>query len=341
MRWTGKAALALAAIGGVALVSACDQGTSAADTAPGASGAARIDPENVVMTEPVPGSDIPVHLMYVETWDGLYTPIGLRKPDGPGPHPVVLLASGNGGGGMAWVRDAVRNQGYIMERLLEAGYAVVWMRYRAEVELGYNEGGPYVEDMRQGRQLLSRSPLEYEDAIAIAEHVGALGYIDESRVGYLGLSHGGEMALKITSEYHGLAAAVANEPASHEFFDLRPDETASVNEETGLRNLEQMQMDTPEKVRPRINYDLVMERMSTIRTPILVMGRDHDHLQGIFRLTYDLLDEAGKTTEWVSFDHPEHGYVYPDRGEDGGAYDVDAVQDDAIDAVVDFFERHM
>ncbi|MGH7312044.1 MAG: hypothetical protein ACREJV_02645 [Candidatus Rokuibacteriota bacterium] len=48
-----------------------------------------------------------------------------------------------------------------MERLLRAGFAVAWLRYRAEVELGYHKGGRLVEDIRQGRQLLNRSPLEY------------------------------------------------------------------------------------------------------------------------------------------------------------------------------------
>jgi hypothetical protein len=58
-----------------------------------------VDPERVVVIEPVPGSEIPVHLMYVPTLDGLYAPIGLRRPPGEGRVPIVLLASGNGGGG--------------------------------------------------------------------------------------------------------------------------------------------------------------------------------------------------------------------------------------------------
>ena len=31
-----------------------------------------MDPENVAIVEEVAGSDIPVELRYVETWDGLY-----------------------------------------------------------------------------------------------------------------------------------------------------------------------------------------------------------------------------------------------------------------------------
>ncbi len=79
-----------------------------------------IDPERVVVTELVPGSEYPIHLMYVELLDGVYAPIGLRKTDGAGPHPTVLLGRRNGGG-MAWVREATRNMGYIQERLREAG----------------------------------------------------------------------------------------------------------------------------------------------------------------------------------------------------------------------------
>lgn len=298
------------------------------------------DPGNVVIEEPVEGSDIPVEYRYVETRDGLYAPIALRKPAGEGPFPVVVLASGNGGGGMAWIRDAVADRGHIMERLLEAGYAAVWMRYRAEVDLGYNNGGPLIEDVRQGRQLLSRSPLEYEDAIDIVEYLKALPFIDADRVGYIGLSHGGEMALKIAAEYHGLAAAVANEPAAHEFLALAPDDTASVNAATGLRDLENMRMDEVGKVRARVDMEIAGARIAGIDTPFLVMGRDEDHLQGIFRLTWELLQESGKEAEWVSWRHPEHGYIYPYRGEDGKLR-LDEVQRAAIDGVIDFFDRHM
>ena len=301
---------------------------------------ASIDPDNVVVTEAVPGSDIPVHLIYVPTLDGLYTPIGLRRPPGAGRFPIVLLASGNGGGGMPWIRDAVRNRGYVMERLLRAGFAVAWLRYRAEVELGYNKGGRLVEDIRQGRQLLNRSPLEYEDEIDVVKYVKTLPFVDPDRVGLAGVSHGGEMIFKLTGEYHGVAAGVACEPANHEYLDLTPDDTAHVKAETQMRDIEEMQMRGVQKVRARINDKRARERIRGIRTPILVLGRDDDHLQGIFRVSYDLLKEEGKDAEWVSYDHPMHGYLFPVRGADG-AYSVDATQEASIDLAIDFFKRHM
>ena len=297
-----------------------------------------IDPERVVLTETVDGR--PIDLAFIETWDGLYAPIGVRRPEGEGPFPMVLLASGNGGEGMAWIRDAVRNRGYIMDRLAEAGFASAWIRYRTEVELGYNDGGKLVRDMRQGRELFNRSPLEYEDEIAIIEHVKTLDYVDPGRIGLIGMSHGGEMVLKIASEYHGIAAAVACEPASHEYLALTPDDTAFVNDETQLRNIENMQMAETEKVRRRIDTAIATGRINAIDTPILVMGREDDHLQGIFRTTYELLNEAGKDVEWVSFDHHIHGYIYPERGADG-AYVVDEVQDEAIGSIISYLDRHL
>ena len=309
-------------------------------TTPTARPGTGLDPEAVEIVEPVPGSPHPAHLIYVETWDGLYAPIGLRLPPGEGPFPVVLLASGNGGGGMAWVREAISSRGHIMDRLLEAGMACAWIRYRTEVELGYNLGGKLVRDMRQGRELFNRSPLEYEDEIAIIEHLKSRPDIDGDRVGLIGMSHGGEMALKITSEYHGVAAAVASEPAAHEFLALEPDDTVSVDDSTGLRNIENMQMSEVEKVLDRIDTDVADGRIAAIDTPILIMGRETDHLQGIFRATYELMEKSGKDVEWVSYDHPLHGYVFPESGPDGQP-EVDETQREAIDRVIAYLQSRL
>ena len=159
--------------------------------------------------------------MYVEMVDGAYIPIGMRKPEGDGPFPLILFATGNGGGGMAMLRDHIQTKGWTQDELLKAGYAVAWMRYRAEVDYAYDKIGKLIQSGRQHRQLFNRGPLEYEDAIAVAEYVKTLPYIDGDRLGYIGVSHGGEMALKIASEYHGFKALVASEPASHEFLRLQ------------------------------------------------------------------------------------------------------------------------
>ena len=293
-----------------------------------------------VMIEPVRGSDIPAQLIYVEMVDGVYAPIGLRTPPGPGPFPLVLFTYGNGGGGMAVVREFTQNVSYTQEQFLQVGYAVAWLRYRAEVDYAYDKIGKLIEDRRQGRQLLNRGPLEYEDVIAIAEYVKTLPMIAGDRVGYMGMSHGGEMALKIASEYHGIRAMVASEPAAHEFLRLRPDASAHVNPQTGLLNVEKMLMREANKVRPRITEDVAIARMRPIETPIFVQGRNSDELQGIFRVCYDLLAEHGKDAQWATYEHDAHGFVYVQRN-DNGVYDPDPVQRQAVKDSIAFFDKHL
>jgi dienelactone hydrolase len=293
---------------------------------------AAVEVQNFVVTEPVRDSAIPVHLMMIEMIDGVYAPIGLRKPPGD--------ASGNGGGGLAWVREATQNTSWTQERFLAAGYAVAWMRYRAEVDYAYDKIGRLIEDRRQRRQLLNRGPLEYEDVIAIADHVKTLPGIAPERIGYMGMSHGGEMALKIASEYHGIRAMIACEPAAHEFLRLKPDATAHINPATGLLDVESMLMRESEKVRARITEDVARQRIEPIRTPIFVQGRNSDELQGIFRVCYDLLVELGKDATWATYEHDVHGFVYVRRNPKG-VYDPDPVQFAAVGDSIAFFDRYL
>ena len=304
------------------------------------SGESTIDPQHIVVTEPVKDSPIPVDLMLVEMIDGLYAPIGLRKPPGKGPFPLVLFASGNGGGGMAWVRDATQNKSWTQEQFLGAGYAVAWLRYRAEVDYAYDKIGKLIEDRRQRRQLLNRGPLEYEDVVSIVDYLKTLPDVAPDRIGYMGMSHGGEMAFKIASEYHGVAAMVASEPAAHEFLRLKPDATAHINPATGLLDVESMLMRESGKVRARITEDVAKARMAPIKTPIFVQGRNTDELQGIFRVCYDLLVELGKDAQWASYEHDVHGFVYVERNQKG-AYAPDPVQIQAVKESIAFFDKYL
>ena len=302
--------------------------------------AGSIDPQHVVVTEPVRDSDYPVHLTYVELLDGVSAPIGLRLPSGQGPFPLVLFAAGNGGGGMAVVRDFTQNRSWTQEQFLKSGYAVAWLRYRAEVDYAYDKIGKLIEDRRQNRQLLNRGPLEYEDVIAVVEYAKTLPAIDGDRIGYMGMSHGGEMAFKIASEYQGVRAMIASEPAAHEFLRLKPDASAHVDPTTGLLNVERMLMREPAKVRARITEDVARKRISPITTPIFVQGRDSDELQGIFRVCYDLLVELGKDAKWASYDHDVHGFVYVQRNRDG-IYAPDPVQIRAVNDSIAFLDAHL
>jgi len=300
-----------------------------------------VDTGTPLFIQEVAGSDRPASIYLAPTLDGLYTPYALRTPNETGTFPFVFLAYGNGGGGIGWLRSRVRTHGYIMDRLLDAGYACAWGRYRSEVELGYHRGGALVVDRRQGMDLVNRSPLEFEDELAILTHVAQHPNVDSERLGHVGVSHAGEMLFKLASSYPGVVrAGVACEPANHEFLDLTPDDSVSVNPETKLRNIEEMRMHDVDRVRARVNVGLALERIEPISIPMLVMGREQDDLQGIFRLSYNLLVEGGKEATWVSWEHPLHGYIFPVTNEDG-VLELDDVQRDAIDTIISFLDEHL
>jgi dienelactone hydrolase len=316
------------------------------------SGNASVDPEHIFLkepvnspvtaiTEPVRGSDIPVQLIYVETPDGLYAPIGLRKPPGNGPFPIILFAHMNGGLGVRWIREWTQNGSWTLEQFMKAGYAVAWMRYRAEVNNSY--GARLAEKKREGRQLFNRGPLEYDDAISIIKYVKTLPYVDPNRVGYVGLSHGGEMLMKITSEYDGLRAGIASEPASGEFLARKPpprNPGEPPPPETVAVNTEEMQKKSTEEVRKQIDMSVATERIRSIKTPILVQGRDRDHNQAIFRANYELLREAGKEVAWKSYDHDEHGFIFVRRNAQG-VYAPDPVQLQIVKDSIAYFDGYM
>jgi len=294
------------------------------------------------VTEPVMGSNIPVNIMFVELLDGVYAPIGYRKPPGPGPFPTIVFAHMNGGFGLRWIREWTQYGSGTLERFLDEGYAVVWMRYRAEVDTQY--GTPFTEREFQGRQRFSRGPLEYQDAISIVEFVKALPDVDADRVGWAGVSHGAEMLFKVASEYHGLRAGIASEPAASDYLARRPPDPNAPPEatlpETMDVNTEAMQREATAALRARLDMATAMARINAITTPIFVVGRDRDHNQATFRLAAELLGEAGKEYQWKSYDHDEHGFIFLQRNA-AGAYVPDPIQHDILNDAVAFFDRHM
>ena len=307
-----------------------------------------IDPWHIFVPEPVsnpvtsvveriPRSSLSADIIFVEMIDGVYAPIAVMKPAGNGPFPLVVFAHMNGGQGTQWLREWLHYGNWTPEQFVDAGYAVAWMRYRAEINNVY--GPPLQERTRQGRQLFNRGPFEYDDAIAIIEYVKTLPYVDRERVGYVGLSHGGEMLFKIASEYHGLRCGIANEPAAGEYLAVGPRPPGSPQiPETRMNVTEEMQQREKEAARARIDMNVAMERINRIRMPIFVQGRTGDNNQPVFRLSYELAREAGKQVEWKTYDHAEHGFIFVRRNAQG-AYEPDPVQLEVVKDSLAYFDR--
>lgn len=291
---------------------------------------------------PVAAGDSPVELHLVFTDDGLYAPALLRTPPGDGPFPTVIaLHGGSGGLGIAWLLDFVLNRGYALDRFLEAGYAVCFTEGRMEVEEAY-----------QLDPIESTTPplpavLDHHDVIATYDYLRGLPEVDADRIGFFGVSHGGELQLKVISELgSGPAALAPMEPAVVEYLGLRYE---------GERTFENLQFNDRFDD-DRIDLEAAMARIERIDDdlPILVGGRDDDHHQGTFHKLYELLDRAGKDAEWVTWDHPDHAFHWgPRRTETVGGYegsnwldvestyDVDDVTETAVDRVLSFMNAHV
>lgn len=295
-----------------------------------------------VLRESVMGSDIPTEYRFVEMLDGVYSPIGVRTPAGDGPFPTIVFAHMNGGFGLQWLREWTNYGSGTLERFLDEGYAVVWMRYRAEVDTQY--GDELTVREFQGRQRYSRGPLEYEDAISIVEYVKALPAVDSERVAWYSVSHGGEMLMKIASEYTGLRAGIATEPASMDYLaPLPPDPNAppeGPQPETMDVNTKEMQASAVMELRERIDMAVAMPRINAVETPMLIVGRDRDHNFSTFRLNYEMLRDAGKDVEWKSYDHDHHGFAFIRRNS-AGEYAPDEIQQQVVADAIEYLNRYM
>jgi len=115
--------------------------------------------------------------------DGLRIPVYLTKPSGAGRHPLVLYPHGG-----PWYRDH-DDFDPVVQLLVNRGYAVLQVEYRGST--GY------------GKAFLNAGNHQYglktrDDAIDAVEWTIHHGIADPKRIGVLGFSAGGYLALRVT-----------------------------------------------------------------------------------------------------------------------------------------------
>jgi len=298
--------------------------------------AAELPPHGYVITKPVPGSDIPADYTFVLTRDEIYVPIAVRKPKGNGPFPAIVMGRGNGRGGMPLVEQKIALYSALQDKMIARGYVVVYVNYRNEIPYHYETrdvARNVADDISgEGRTLKSTPSVDSDDLQAVIKYVRSLPYVKADKVGAAGVSHGGETILKAAAEMD-FTCGVAIEGASHEFLTVNTGPTAP-------RVGSEIQYNDIEIARKNANKARAMERIRRINTPMLHIGRDHDHLQGIFKLAHEWMKEAGKDSTWASFDHPAHGYPFIERGADG-SYRPNPAQQAAFDLFMNYFEQHL
>lgn len=290
----------------------------------------------VVANKERKGSNIPGDYTFVLTRDEIYVPILVRKPQGDGPFPAITMAWGEGREGMKKVEDLAGRLTEMQDRMIARGYVVATVNYRNEIPYAYENSKPpqnLPDSISGDRRMLKSGPtLDHEDLIAVIRYLQTLPYVDRNAVGAIGVSHSGEMIMKAASEYT-FAAGVCIEPANHEFLTVNTGPTAP-------RKNNEIQYNDVEVARKNANKPEAMERIRRIHTPILIFGRETDHQQGIFKLTYEWMKEAGKDVQWASFDHPVHGYVFVFNQPDG-SYQPDDTQKKTFDIFMDYFDKHL
>jgi dienelactone hydrolase len=295
-----------------------------------------LPPHGFVITKPLRRSAIPMDLTFLLTRDEIYLPIAVRKPTGNGPFPVITMGRGDGRGGMPHVEKQVERLTAMQDRMIARGYVIAYVNYRNEIPLlyGKDERSQNLPDRMtaEGRTLKSAPSLDSDDLISVFEYLKTLSYVDPARIGALGVSHSGEMILKAAAETT-FRVGVAIEGASHEFLSV--DTGPRVPRKNG-----EIQYQDIERARKNADKAKAMRRIRCITTPILHVGRDQDHLQGIFQLCHEWMREAGKDSTWVSFDHPDHGYPYIYNQPDG-SFAPDPVQRQAFEVIMDYFDGRL
>lgn len=287
---------------------------------------------------PVDGSPYPAHATFVLTQDEVYVPAVIRRPPGEGPFPVITMGRGDGRGGLPHVLREVARLAPMQDLMIARGYAVAYVNYRNEVPRLYGQQGPAVnlaDDISggEGLTLKSAATLDSDDLAAVWRYLAEQPWVRPGAIGAIGVSHGGEMILKALAAGAPLACGVIAEGASHEFLSV--DTTATAPRIDG-----ELQYHDIEVVRRHADRARALERIARIRTPLLHLGREGDHLQGIFRLAHEWMLEAGGPSQWACYAHPDHGYAFIYPGTDGRLR-PDPVQQDAFDAWMGFFDRHL
>ncbi|MGV0680184.1 alpha/beta fold hydrolase [Mycolicibacterium fortuitum] len=120
----------------------------------------------------------------------------LTLPDGPGPHPAVVLAHGLGA-----THEMMLAQ--YEQRFATSGIATLAFDY---LNTGASEGAP--------RQRFS-IPRQCRDLHAALNHLRAHPDIDATRIGLWGTSLGGMNVLRVAAERADISAAVVQCPIVH------------------------------------------------------------------------------------------------------------------------------
>jgi endo-1,4-beta-xylanase len=229
---------------------------------------------------------------------GVAIPAYIRKPQGPGPFPVVVALHG-GKYGRAPTLGLGRSTKSPIADFIKAGWAVYSIDYRPN-------------------EIISIEPIETDDTIEAIKAVRKLPFIDSRRVGLMGASHGGNVLSRVISRADA-AGAVLCAPAA---FDLIEVKKAAGRGEPVVPILKKLIADMEKKHGAsaeeiardpaKYGYSSALTEADKVRCPVLIInGRNDDNSPVSTIDTYvKKLRAAGKQVETYLPENGPHGFYF-------------------------------
>ena len=229
--------------------------------------------------------------------DGTFVPAYMRRPKGPGPHPIVLVQHGG---------PPSETATYSMGRTGPPTLAFVQARWAV-----------LATDFRH-LQLSGGGVLEWHDALASIEDARNLSYIDGRRIAIMGGSHGAHVYSEVVVRAN-LRCAVLCSPAIFDLIELArardnhvPEVSAITNAITQGEERYGATMDVVAKNPECYGYESPLTEAGQTRCPILIINGRNDTSSpvAVMEVYRDKLLAAGKTVETYFPDNAPHGFYF-------------------------------
>lgn len=225
-------------------------------------------------------------------------PAYIRKPDGPGPFPVVVLLHGGKYG-----KGATYGLGRMMQApvadFLKNGWAVYSIDYRPQ-------------------EKIMLDPIETDDSIEAVKAVRKLPFIDPNRVGLMGGSHGANVASKMISRID-TQGAILCAPAAIDLIEVKK---AVGRGEPVVQILKRLIGDMEkkygapaeeiEKDPAKFGYSSAFTQAANVRCPVLLInGRNDDNSPtSVVDAYVTKLRAAGKQVDTYQPENGPHGFYW-------------------------------
>jgi len=222
----------------------------------------------------------------------------VRKPDGPGPFPTIVLLHGgrnSKGATMALGRSTESPT----EDFIQTGWAVYSIDYRPAEKIAI-------------------VPIEFDDCVEAVKAARAFPFVNPKRIGLMGGSHGAQITSRLVSRTDA-SGAVLCAPAA---LDLIEDKKAAARGEKVVPILLKMAADMEhergataeeiEKDPAKYGYSSALTEIAQVRCPILIInGRNDDNSPvSIIDLYVKKLQNAGKQATTYLPDNGPHGFYF-------------------------------